>query len=172
MNTGRATALRSGASDEYANPLLHHLGPPFLQAARGWTICDRYLSSIMGPRFPNRFYSHCAQTDRITNSFELSALPTIWDRLAERRVSAGYYFSDVPFLAFWGTKYRSISHRISTFFEDCRSGKLPAVSYVEPRFLEESTGLSNDDHPHADLRNGRVPYPSTMRGERKARAIP
>jgi phospholipase C len=111
---------------------------------------------MMGPTFPNRFYSHCAQTDRVINSFEPSTLPTIWDRLAERRVSAGYYFSDVPFLAFWGAKYQPISHRISTFYEDCRTGKLPEVSYVEPRFLGEQLGLSNDDHPHADLRNGQA----------------
>jgi phospholipase C len=30
------------------------------------------------------------------------------------------------------------------------------VSYVEPRFLGETEGLSNDDHPHADLRNGQA----------------
>ena len=110
----------------------------------------------MGPTFPNRIYSHSAQTDRIENSFELSTLPTIWDRLAERKVSAGYYFSDVPFLALWGAKYQPISHRLSTFFEQCRTGKLPAVSYVDPRFIDEERGLSNDDHPHADLRNGQA----------------
>jgi phospholipase C len=128
----------------------------FAGAARDWTICDQYFSSIMGPTFPNRIFSHCAQTDRIENSFELSTLPTIWDRLAERRVSAGYYFSDVPFLALWGPKYQPISHRLSTFFEHCRTGRLPEVSYVEPRFLGENEGLSNDDHPHADLRNGQA----------------
>jgi phospholipase C len=62
----------------------------------------------------------------------------------------------VPFLALWGTKYRSISHRLTTFLDDCRTGKLPAVSFVDPRFIEESSGLSNDDHPHADIRNGQV----------------
>ena len=149
--------LRAGESDEYAIGYYTESDLQFFAgAARDWTVCDQYFSSILGPTFPNRFYSHCAQTDRITNSFELSSLRTIWDRLAERRVSARYYFSDVPFLAFWGTKYQSISHRISTFFDDCRAGRLPAVSYVEPRFIEESTGLSNDDHPHADLRNGQA----------------
>jgi phospholipase C len=149
--------LRAGASDEYAIGYYTEADLPFFAgAARDWTICDQYFSSMMGPTFPNRFYSHCAQTDRKTNSFELSTLPTIWDRLAERKVSAGYYFSDVPFVAFWGAKYQPISHRISTFFEDCRRGKLPEVSYVEPRFLGEELGHSNDDHPHADVRNGQA----------------
>ena len=128
----------------------------FAGATRDWTVCDQYFSSMMGPTFPNRFYSHCAQTDRIVNSFELSTLPTIWDRLMERKIDAAYYFSDVPFIAFWGRKYRSITHHISRFFEDCRRGKLPAVSYVEPRFIGEEQGLSSDDHPHADLRNGQA----------------
>jgi phospholipase C len=149
--------LRSGLNDEYA--IGYYTEPDlafFSGAARDWTICDQYFSSMMGPTFPNRFYSHSAQTDRIVNSFELSTLPTIWDRLAERRVSARYYFSDVPFLAFWGAKYQPISRHISAFFDDCRAGKLPAVSYVEPRFIGEELGLSNDDHPHADLRNGQA----------------
>ena len=158
LNNGACDGwLRAGDSDEYAIGYYTEADLQFFAgAARDWTICDRYFSSILGPTFPNRFYSHCAQTDRITNSFELSTLPTIWDRLAARRVSAAYYFSDVPFLAFWGTKYQPISHRISTFYEACRVGKLPAVSYVEPRFLGEDNGLSNDDHPHADLRNGQA----------------
>jgi phospholipase C len=31
---------------------------------------------------------------------------------------------------------------------------LPQVSYIDPRFIDESSGTSNDDHPHADIRNG------------------
>jgi phospholipase C len=149
--------LRSGENDEYAIGYYTEADLPFFSGvARHWTICDRFFSATMGPTFPNRMYSHCAQTDRMTNTFELSSLPTIWDRLADRRVSAQYYFSDVPFLALWGTKYVPITRHISSFFEACRSGRLPEVSVVEPRFIEESTGISNDDHPHADVRDGQV----------------
>jgi phospholipase C len=31
---------------------------------------------------------------------------------------------------------------------------LPAVSFVDPRFIDEGTGSSGDDHPHADIRVG------------------
>jgi phospholipase C len=152
--------LRAGDSDEYAIGYYTDAELPFFSgAARDWTVCDRWFSSILGPTFPNRFYLHSGQTDRITNSFgpfDLSDLPTIWDRLSERKVSARYYFSDAPFLGLWGLKYRSISRHISSFFEACRTGKLPEVSFVEPRFLESSTGLSSDDHPHADVRDGQV----------------
>ena len=35
-----------------------------------------------------------------------------------------------------------------------RSGHLPSYSYVDPSFIGEDEGSSNDDHPHADIRRG------------------
>jgi phospholipase C len=149
--------LRAGANDRYAIGYYNNADLPFFAgASRDWTVCDKWFSPMMGPTFPNRLYQHCAQTDRITNSFDLCTLPTIWDRLADRRVSARYYFSDVPFLALWGSKYVSIASPITAFFDDCVANRLPEVSFVEPRFIEESSGISNDDHPHADVRDGQV----------------
>jgi phospholipase C len=157
FNGGACDGWLRAANDRYAIGYYTDADLPFFAgAARDWTVCDQYFSAMMGPTFPNRLYQHCAQTDRITNSFDLCTLPTIWDRLAARRVSAQYYFSDVPFIALFGTKYLSISSHITSFFNACATGKLPAVSFVEPRFLEESTGISNDDHPHADVRDGQV----------------
>jgi phospholipase C len=147
--------LKAATNDLYPIGYYTDAGLPFFAgAARDWTVCDRYFSPVMGPTFPNRMYQHCAQTDRLTNSFAFSALPTIWDRILDGRIRGRYYFSDVPFLALWGPKYVSVSDHIGQFFLDCANGRLPEVSFVEPRFLEESTGLSSDDHPHADLRNG------------------
>src|SRR5262249_47806759 len=65
-----------------------------------------------------------------------------------------YYFSDVPFLALWGAKYLPISRPFPSFLTDCAAGMLPAVSFVDPRFIDEESGTSGDDHPHADIRNG------------------
>jgi phospholipase C len=149
--------LRAGANDEYAIGYYTNADLSFFgRAAQDWTVCDRYFSSVMTETFPNRFHQHAAQTDRIANSFELSSLPTIWDRLAERGLTGRYYVSDSPFLAFWGLKYLPISRHVASFFADCQAGTLPQVSFVEPRFIEESTGLSNDDHPHADVRGGQA----------------
>src|SRR5439155_6942254 len=47
-----------------------------------------------------------------------------------------------------------IAGLISEFFADCSAGTLPQVSFVEPRFVGEAEGISSDDHPHADIRNG------------------
>jgi phospholipase C len=110
----------------------------------------------MAETYPNRFYLHAAQTDRLTNTLDISTLPTIWDRLAAKSLPAKYYFSDIPFLALWGVKYLPVMHPITEFLADCSAGRLPAVSYVDPRLLGEQEGLSNDDHPHADIRNGQA----------------
>jgi phospholipase C len=149
--------LRAGANDEYAIGYYVQSDLAFLaQAAPGWTAFDRYFSAILGPTFPNRFYMHAAQTDRLSNTFEPSSLPTIWDRLAAAGKSGRYYFSDAPFLGLWGPKYASISRTFDRFLEDCAGGTLPQVSYVDPRFIDEETGTSNDDHPFSDIRNGEV----------------
>jgi phospholipase C len=148
--------LRAGSNDDYSIGYYTQADLAFLGgAAPAWTTFDRYFAPFLGPTYPNRIYLHAAQTDRIDDSIlPLSTLPTIWDRLADHEVSRKYYFSDFPFLALWGAKYLDITNTIDTFFADCAAGTLPQVSYVDPRLLGESEGLSNDDHPHADIRNG------------------
>jgi phospholipase C len=150
--------LRAGSNDDYAIGYYVQNDLAFLGAAApAWTTCDNYFSALLAPTYPNRIYQHAAQTDRLDDSIlPFSTLPTIWDRLAEHSISRQYYFSDFPFLALWGGKYVGISSPIADFFSDCAGGTLPEVSFVDPRFLGEAEGLSNDDHPHADIRNGEV----------------
>jgi phospholipase C len=59
-------------------------------------------------------------------------------------------------LGLWGAKYTSIAHPFAQFQTDAASGNLPSISYVDPRYLGEGAGTSNDDHPFADIRNGQV----------------
>ena len=144
-------------NDQYAIGYYTQPDLPFLSAAAtNWTACDHYFSAIMAETYPNRIYQHAAQTDRIQNTLNLCTLPTIWDRLSDKGVSRRYYFSDIPLIALWGVKYLPISRTISSFYDDCATGSLPSVCFVEPRFFNESLGTSGDDHPHADIRNGEV----------------
>ena len=148
--------LLAGTNDLYPIGYYMRSDLAFLgQAAPAWTTCDNYFAAIMAPTYPNRIYQHAAQTDRLEDvALPLSTLPTIWDRLIAARVSAKYYFSDIPVLALWGTKYLPISHSIFDFFLDCAIGTLPQVSFVDPRFLGSNLGISGDDHPHGDIRDG------------------
>ncbi|HKQ60481.1 MAG TPA: alkaline phosphatase family protein [Candidatus Polarisedimenticolaceae bacterium] len=147
--------LKAGDNDAYAIGYYGEDDRPFFNAlARNFTTCDRYFSSILGPTYPNRIFLHAAQTDRLTNSLELSTLPTIWDRLAQKGVSAKYYVSDASFLGLWGVRYLGITSTYSQFLQDAASGNLPKVSFVEPRLLGDELGLSGSDHPHGDIRVG------------------
>jgi len=136
----------------------------FGRAAFDWTVCDNYFAGIMAETYPNRFHMHAAATDRLHNfdhpsdsGSDLpapSTLPTIWDRLAAAGRTGRYYYGDTPFLALWGAKYLNISYPRQQFYVDAAAGLLPDVAFIDPRFQDESTGTSSDDHPHADIRAG------------------
>jgi phospholipase C len=154
---GRLDGFRRGGNDDFALGYYTRDQVPVNAAlVDGFTICDHWFAGILGPTYPNRFYTHAAATDRISNTMDVSSLPTIWDRLASAGVPASYYFSDVPFLALWGSKYLSIARPVETFFAQAARGTLPAYSYVDPSFIGEDQGGSNDDHPHADIRRGQA----------------
>ena len=126
------------------------------QAVPAWTTFDRYFCAILAQTFPNRLYLHAGQTDRLNNALVVSSMPAIWDRLADRGVSGTYYFSDLPTTALFGPRLNPISKPVAQFFEDARAGNLSNVTYVDPRFLGANVGITNDDHPLADIRNGQA----------------
>src|SRR5947209_14461859 len=57
-------------------------------------VCDRWFSSVMGPTWPNRYYLHAATAGGHKKNVPmgLAPPPTVWERLADQCVSAGYYF--------------------------------------------------------------------------------
>jgi len=147
--------LRTTTNDTYCIGYYEEADLPFFAGlARNFTTLDNYFPSILSSTFPNRVFSHAAQTDRLDNSVSLSTLPTIWDNLAAAGVSHRYYYSSVPFLAMWGAKYIPISALYEQFLLDTAAGTLPAVSFLDPAYTLVDEGEGNDDHPHADLRAG------------------
>jgi phospholipase C len=156
FNGGAADGwLRAGTNDDYAIGYYGQADLPFLgRAAPQWTTFSRYFSPILAETYPNRIYMHAGQTDRITNTTKVSRLPTIWDRLAKAGLNGRYYFSDVPILALWGSRYLRISRPVAAFLAQARAGTLPHVSFVDPKFIDEGSGTSRDYHPHADIRSG------------------
>lgn len=147
--------LRVPGNDIYSIGYYGAAELPFLAAfAQAYTTCDHWFAPILAETYPNRMFLWAAQTDRLSNTFSLSGLATIFDSLAKAGVSHRYYFSNLPFLALWGLKYVGISSTFDDFLSDVASGNLPAVSFVDPKFTEFDDGLGNDDHPHSDIRNG------------------
>jgi phospholipase C len=147
--------LRVPGNDIYSIGYYQAGDIPFLAAfAQAFSTCDHWFAPILAETFANRMFMWSAQTDRLSNSFSVTSLPTIFDRLQTAGVSHRYYFGNVPFLALWGLKYLFAGAFLSEFFEDVASGSLPALSFVDPKFTVLDDGLGNDDHPHSDIRNG------------------
>jgi phospholipase C len=151
--------LRAGANDVYSIGYYRQQDLPFLgKIAPAFTTCDRFFASILAPTFPNRFYSLSAVTDRTGNIESRVDLPTIFDRFAAKKIPAAYYYGNFAFLLLY-QRYNAISHPYATFFKQCRTGKLPAFSYIDPNYTFADSGPAsgnqgNDDHPHADIRAG------------------
>lgn len=149
--------LRTSTNDDFSIGYYTEADLPlFGTLARNFTTCSNYFASILSSTFPNRVFQHAAQTDRLSNTLDISTLPTIWDRLTDAKVSCRYYYSNVPFLALWGEKYIPISALYEQFKLDVALGTLPAVSFIDPWLTILDDGSGNDDHPHADLRKGEI----------------
>jgi len=68
-----------------------------------------------------------------------------------------YYFSNLPVIALFGTRFLHGARPIAEYYADCAAGTLPQVAFVDPFFVAPE-GLANDDHPHADVRLGQEFY--------------
>lgn len=139
--------------------------PFYSGVAKHFTVCDNYFHGILSSTFPNRIYIHAGATDRNNNTLPWvqqapSTLPTIWDLLGAKGISCANYFSDLPSTGLWGEKYADITKPYEQFLADAQAGTLPAVSYFDPNFGfsvgESPAGVSRDDHPQADVRDGQV----------------
>jgi len=114
-------------------------------------VLDRYFCPIMGPTFPNRVVSLAGATDRLSNTFVASTLPTIWDLLSAAGRTGLNYGTALTSSSLWGTRYSSIIKPLSQFYSDAAAGTLPNLAFVDP----ELTGdLFDSYHPPADIRNG------------------
>jgi phospholipase C len=153
----------AGRNDEYA--LAYYLAediPVYARIARQFTVFDRYFCSNLAGTYPNRHYQHGADAGGFkTNVFPPETdqpigftWPTIWDRLDEAGLSGAYYFSDLPFIAMYGTKHLSKMRPITQFYVDAALGQLPDVYFVDPGFLPP---FQTDDHPgSADINAGQA----------------
>ncbi|HEU0196593.1 MAG TPA: alkaline phosphatase family protein [Nevskiaceae bacterium] len=134
--------------------------PFFKGCADHWTICDHYHSGILSSTTPNRIYMHAGQTDRLDNSVVISTLPTVWDRMMGAGRSVAYYYADDAYVAFWGNKYKNFSHKYTMqgFAADVASKPLPDLMYIDnvSASFDELLGVSRDDHPYADIRDGQA----------------
>jgi phospholipase C len=133
------------------------------EAARQYTLYDRFFCSLLASTWPNRYYKWSATAGgRKDNTPPLETLgnqwETIFDRALGRGLSARYYASDLPFSAVWGARGVSWTNPIARYYADCAAGTLPNIAFVDPPFRDGGggDGLSADEHPLGDVRLGQA----------------
>ena len=150
------------ANDEFAIGYYVEKDLPFLPAlAQAFTVYDHYHAALLGPTYPNRHYQWAAQSGgQKSNVIPSSNLgnpwETIFDRASAAGLSVGYYYTDIPFAALYGSRGLAWAKPMSQYMTDAAAGNLPNIAFVDPGFLNEDQGLSSDEHPHGDPRVGQL----------------
>ncbi len=126
-------------------------GLPALHAlARGFTVCDRWFSSVPGPTWTNRFFLHSGTSMGVTSmpegnvsleGIDLYEQRTIYDELNRVGKPWRIYFDDVPqslaLIHQWRPENRKNYLPIDEFEQDAAkaASKFPAFVVIEPRYL-------------------------------------
>ena len=151
--------------------VMHVYRPEHLAAstllARSFGVCDRWFASAPCETWPNRYFLHCGTAGGYVNN-ERSSFPYRWPRLMPtifRRLDrCGYdwkvYFHDLPQAAtlveLWPKIPKHFCFFDPSFAADAAAGRLPAYSFIEPRYYSSIRhgALPNDQHPPHDLQDG------------------
>jgi len=137
--------------------------PALTTLAKEFAVCDRWFASVPGPTLPNRAFVYGATSQgRVNMSPNYLTLKTIFERLTEHGVSSKIYYTDWTFAL--GVKHIGIdnSSKYFRFYDDfkndCKKNKLPAYSFIEPRYYDLPrkgvTSPASDQHPDHNVFNG------------------
>jgi phospholipase C len=151
--------------------------PVYDHLASEYCVVDRWFSSVPGATWPNRLYAVTGQAagTRDDRSPPIYALPSFVRYLDQHQVDWRWYSFDPGTLRAVDPAYRLSGHehfayvdarKLSSrehavgeldeegsFLDDVAAGRLPAVSWIDPRFkdLRVLGPDSNDDHPPSDV---------------------
>ena len=136
--------------------------PVLSQLARQFAVCDRWFASAPCQTWPNRFFMHTGTANGYENNsppYFPYEMPTIFDRFNEKGMAKNWklYRHDAPqslsLANVW--RYSSRLHAFADFVIDAEMGRLPAYSFIEPRYFASLLGgLPNDQHPPHNITLG------------------
>lgn len=146
--------------------------PVYAHLAEHFCVCDRWFSSVPGATWPNRLYAVAGRAagSRSNKWPPIYNVPSVFRHLDAAGVTWRWYGHDPGTLRAIDREYmlgpdanfayfnrRTLLER-RHFLDDAREGKLPAVSWIDPNFVDLQVPfdrtLSNDDHPPSDVRAG------------------
>jgi phospholipase C len=161
---GGGFLAEGSGNDEFALTYFNRGELGFIHdAARAYTLYDRFFCSLLASTWPNRYYKWSGQSGGLKNNDPPvgtagNQWETIFDRGMARGLSARYYASDLPFSAVWGARGATWTNPITRYYADCAAGTLPNIAFVDPPFRDGGggDGLSADEHPLGDVRLGQA----------------
>jgi phospholipase C len=160
------------AGFESAGQIMQTYGPDQANVindlARSFAVCDGWFASVPSQTWPNRGFMHSGSSDGHVNNdgLERYDMPTIFNVLHDQgkswRVYSGTYIAMLTYYQFMHVGgLRENFHRYEAFEDACSAAvdadpddKLPAYSFIEPRFVQELWGQPSDYHPPHDIARG------------------
>lgn len=138
--------------------------PALSTLAREYAVCDRWFSSVPGPTLPNRAFAWAGTSlGRVDMNPNYLQLKTVFELLDGHGVSSKIYFTDVTIgltVGFLLQRARKFFAFFDSFKSDCKNGRLPAFSFIEPRFNDLSTPgqffPAADQHPDHHVFQGEI----------------
>jgi phospholipase C len=140
--------------------------PILSKLATEYALCERWFSAVPASTIPNRMFTHAATSlGRVISDPDLRSLRTIFELMdtdpAFRKVDYRIYQHD------GFTLLATVNHLIddphgfrdfNRFAHDCHEGNLPAYTFIEPRYANDSRHgeffAANDQHPDHDVVEG------------------
>ena len=144
--------------------------PAFGALTREFAICDHWFCSHIGGTLPNRFISLTGdlsedifgspevENPSLGSTFAPLEAKSFFDHLTARNVSWKLFEHGYSTLrlfrnyTFDETNIVNFGSSADGFAALVEAGRLPAVSFIEPDYIEAPDG--NDDHAPADMANG------------------
>lgn len=141
--------------------------------AQHYTTCDRWFASLPTDTWPNRLYALTGGSGGLDTTPSGSGvasnppgytLQTIFEVLQQRSVDWKIYYSDLPYALIFrrlaqDAIFTQRMRPLEELLQGAQTGDLPAVSWIDPSFLDVQEALgednaANDDHPPGDVTRG------------------
>ena len=136
--------------------------PALTTLAQEYAICDRWFASVPGPTLPNRAFAFGATSQgRVDMNPQYVTLKTIFQLLDENKISSKLYYTDWTLglaIGYIIQNARKFLFFFDDFIKDCKKNRLPAFSFIEPRFNDLSDRgeffPASDQHPDHNVFQG------------------
>ena len=158
---------QAGVAAADADAVMHYFTPdqvPVLsQLATAFGVSDCWHASAPCQTWPNRFFVHTATAGGYVNNAPVHfpyTMKSVFELLDEKELAWRIYFHDLPQSAtlanVWASGPTNFRRFEADFVSDAMAGKLPAYSFIEPRYFSSNLLqlIPNDEHPPHNVHYG------------------